>query len=183
MNLISGTPYFKEQWLKGAVVSAANVSYKPTLLKLDLVDNHVHYLDADGKEMIATTPLKEVTLTDTLTNSSWRFVNSSLLPAFTGVKKWYVQLASGKASLYQHFTKLLSERIPYGSATTEQLISTKEDFFVLHNGILTHVKKAKDLVEILKDRKEVLEQFLKDNKHKSTVAELTAIVELYNKQL
>jgi hypothetical protein len=50
--------------MKGTGVSGTGVVYKAGVLKLDLFDNQVHFLDAGGNEMITTSPLKEVILTD-----------------------------------------------------------------------------------------------------------------------
>jgi hypothetical protein len=161
VRLISGTPYFREDWMSGTGVSASGVVYKAGTLKLDLFDNEVHFLDAAGNEMITTSPLKEVILKDSLTGRQFHFIHSSLFPT-TGIRQgWYLQLVAGKASLYQYFFKILSERTPYGSATTEQSIITKEEFYVYHNELMHPVKKLKDFLTIFPDKKNELGEFIK----------------------
>src|SRR5215208_3030005 len=57
-KVVSGSPYFYEDWLKGSVIMNGGKEYAGLSLKLDLVDNELHYLDAAGNEMIATSELQ-----------------------------------------------------------------------------------------------------------------------------
>jgi hypothetical protein len=184
VRLISGSPYFKDEWMRGSGVSGTGIVYKAGILKLDLFDHQIHFLDAFGKEMISTSPLKQLVLTDTLTNQSWQFIHSSLFIQSAVMKPgWYLQLASGTAGLYQYFFKSLSESTPYGSATTEQTIITKEEFYIYHNSSLQQVKKVKDVFPILHDKQTELEKFSKNNsKGKLLEEQLTSLVQLYNEQ-
>ncbi len=184
VRLVSGSPYFKDEWMKGSGVSGTGIAYKAGGLKLDLFDNQIHYLDAFGKEMIATSQLKQLVLTDTLTNQSWQFIHSSLFTQAAAIKPgWYLQLASGTASLYQYFSKALSESTPYGSSTTEQRIITKEEFYIYHNNTLQQVKKVNDVFAVLHDKQKELENFSKNNnKGKLLVDQLISLVEFYNEQ-
>ena len=182
VRLTSGTPYFKDEWLKGTGVSGTGVVYKAGILKLDLFDNEVHFLDAAGNEMITTSPLKEIILTDTITGSTYHFIHSSLFPSSQKSRQgWYLQLATGHASLYQFFLKIVSENRPYGSATTEQTITTKDEFYIYHNAAFQQVKKPKDLLDVLNDNKLELENFLKkSSKHNSLAEQLISLTEFYN---
>lgn len=182
VRLKSGSPYFKEEWMKGNGISATGSVYKAGVLRLDLVDNQVHYLDAEGKEMIATSPLKELILTDTVFNHTYHFVHSSLFQAGSDARQgWYLVLSAGKVGMYQFFSKVVSETTPYGSATTEQNIVTRDEFYLLHNNTLQQVKKPKDLPAILTDKKTELEEILKNNsKNKSTAEQFRAMVDHYN---
>ena len=181
IRLTSGTPYFKDEWMKGIGVSGTGVVYRAGILKLDLFDHKVHFLDAGGNEMITTSPLQQVTLTDSITGKSYHFVHSSLFALPTMKQGWYLQLAAGKISLYQFFSKIISENRPYGSATTEQSIITKDEFFVYYNAALHQVKKVKDLPAILIDYKKDMEDFLNKNSKTGSLADqLTASVNFYN---
>ena len=181
VRLISGTPYFSDEWMKGTGVSGTGVTYKAGVLKLDLFDNKVHFLDAGGNEMISTSPLKELLLTDTLSGKSYHFVHSSLFASPTIKQGWYLLLAAGTIGLYQYFSKMISETKPYGSATTEQHIITKDEYYVYHNATLQQIKKPKDLPAILTDHKKELEEFLNKNSKNGSLAEqLIASVNFYN---
>ena len=52
VNLVEGSPYFKDEWLKGIVVDASNQEYKDIKLRVDLSSNTLHYLDNNEKEFI-----------------------------------------------------------------------------------------------------------------------------------
>ena len=181
-RLVSGSPYFTDQWLKGSSIKSETSTYKAGLLKLDLLEDHVHYLDAAGQEMITTVPLKELTLTDSLTGNSYHFVHSTSFPQGIAPKKgWYLQRSDGKTSLYQFFSKQMMENKPYGSATAEQTIYTRNEFYLYHQGNFQLIKKPKDISSILTDKRKELDEFYKKNENQKASDEdrMTALVNYY----
>jgi hypothetical protein len=183
VNLVEGTPYFKDEWLKGLVVDKSNHEYKDIQLKIDLMANTVHYLGENEKEFVATTTVKEIVLTDAA-GDNYRFVHSSGLETVVNVEKgkWYLWLASGTASLYKKFEKDLTEFKGYGSATTEQRIKTHEKYVILYNNSFLEVKKIKDVPSILAAKKKELEAFLKtkDDDKASMDDRMVKLIEYYN---
>lgn len=183
VRLTEGTPYFKDDWMKGLAISDKNLRYQNAQVKLDLFENELHYLGSNGTEMICTIPLKDITLTDTLSGTSYHFVHSAAVPALSQVKKgWYMPLAEGKASLYLSFVKTVQEYKPYNSSVAEQKIMTAEEFLLAANGTLFKLKKPKDLPDMLADKKAELEAFLKKDEMKngSNAERLAAMVGYYN---
>jgi len=77
---------------------------------------------------------------------------------------WLLQLADGKAGLYKLEKKQLNESRPYGSATTEQRITSINSFYVLFNNQLTRVKKTSDIPDILTSQKAALLDYIKSNR-------------------
>jgi hypothetical protein len=152
-------------------------------IKIDLLTNDIHYLDDKEKEFVATTPVKEIVLTDAAENN-YRFIHSSGLENILNVEKdkWYLWLASGTASLYKKFAKDLSESRPYGSATVEQRIRTQEKYLILYNNSFLEVKKIKDLPTVLANKKKELEDFLKknDDEKASMDDRMVKLIEYYN---
>jgi hypothetical protein len=183
VSLVEGSPYFNEEWLKGVLVGQNGQEYKGLQIKLDLIENSIHYKDEKGNELITTTPIKEVVLTDALGNN-YKFVHSSSLPeTATNLKKgWYLWLCSGTASLYKYYDKNILEHTPYNSATTEQKVRTTEKYLVLYNNAFVEVKKLKDAPAVLANKKTELEEFLKnkDSKDLSLDDRFLALVEYYN---
>src|SRR5258706_16224880 len=55
-RLVDGTPYFSEDWMKGVALMDSLGRYAG-IVKLDLMENKIHYQDAKGNEMVATTKL------------------------------------------------------------------------------------------------------------------------------
>ena len=93
-----------------------------------------------------------------------------------------MQLVSGKARLYQYFRKWMVEDKPYGSATTEQSIVTKEEFYVLVNDSLLQLKKAKELPALLPDKKKEIETYLsqKEVQNLGAAEQFTSIINYYD---
>jgi hypothetical protein len=183
VRLTSGTPYFTDQWLKAKGLTAAGKVYSTGALKLNLLDNQILFLDLSGNELVSSVALSELFLLDTITGSEYHFVHSSVLSKNAAAKNgWYQQLTTGKASLYQYYQKQLTESKPYGSATTEQNIVTKEQFFIYVNEKLYQMKKPKDVLAILTDKKKELEENLnkKDFQQLTAAEQVMLLVNLYN---
>ena len=99
------SPFFKENWMRGTLVFSNGKSQTGLLVKLDLFENNIHYLDGVGIENINVTPVREVSLLDTSSKKEFRFIHSSALAA-TGVEPgWYEVLCSGNSSLYKKTIK------------------------------------------------------------------------------
>jgi hypothetical protein len=183
VRLTDGTPYFKDTWMNSVATSDKNIRYQSRRVKLDLFDNEVHFLTDNEAELICTVPLKDITLTDTVTGASYRFVHSVAMPILAQAKKgWFLQLVQGKASLFQSFAKTLQEYKPYNSPVAEQKIITSEEFILAVNGSLYRPKKPKEIPELLPDKKTELEAFLKTDRLKSgsNAEKMAAMVSYYN---
>jgi hypothetical protein len=183
VSLVSGTPYFKEDWMKGELVGETGTEYKGLSIKIDLLADQVHYQDAKGVDYITTTPIREIVLTDS-SKDNYRFIHSSYLPQDNSSLKsgWYLWLCTGTASLYKAFNKRLTEQRPYNSATTEQSIASTERYLVLYNNAYLEIKKLKDAPSVLANKKAELEEFLKskDDKNSSMDDRFLALINYYN---
>jgi len=162
-KLVEGTPYFKDDWMKGMVTINGDQQFAGVYLKLDLYDNLVHYKDNIGTELIASTTIKKLTLFDSATQEVYNFINGPFIIANNKLSGWYQSLAEGNVSLFKQFKKQLREDRPYGSATFEQSIFTSTHYFVLMNGDFKEVKKLKDLPDLLVSKKDQVSQYIKTN--------------------
>ena len=179
IRLVEGSPFYVDQWQKSTVITPQGKVMKDVQVKLDLMDGHVHYLDAKGTEYIATTQVKEIILNDSVNNKDFRFLSSFGLPLLKA--GWYVPLVEGTASLYKIFDKTLREDKPYGSALTEQKIVTKEKYVIVYNNQAFYLKNDKEVPSVLADKKVDVESFLKDqNKKQSLQEKLVETVRYYN---
>lgn len=160
-KLVEGTPYFAEEWMGGKVIMSGGFAYDSIYLRIDLLNNTLHYLDQAGREMIATTPVKAVILTDSGTGMKFRFIHSSYLTVSGKIESgWYQLLTEGRALLLKQFVKNLNENRPYGSGALEQTIVTHTVYFLLEEAVLTPVKKFKDLPALVKDKKNELKAYI-----------------------
>src|SRR5215813_8777887 len=49
-KVTEGSPFFKDDWMKGSVIVKSGEQYDNQLLRLDLISNELHYLDSMGQE-------------------------------------------------------------------------------------------------------------------------------------
>ncbi|HEY1021345.1 MAG TPA: hypothetical protein VGE06_03490 [Flavisolibacter sp.] len=183
VRLVEGTPYFSDKWMKVVAIAESGERYRSPRARLDLFDNQLLFLNDYEKEFTCTIPLKEITLTDSLTGVSYHFVSAPALPFSANSNRgWCLELVKGKASLYKQFTKAVSENKPYGSSVAEQTIRTAEVFLIGYNNVLYSAKKPKDVPGILADRKKDLEAYLQTEAAKkgSNTDTITALVTYYN---
>jgi hypothetical protein len=165
VRVVSGSPYFNENWMKGKVALGNGRMYDSMRLKLDLIDHSLLYLGKDNNELIATQPVKGVTLADSITRQQYHFIHSSFLSLDKNMfRGWYQILSSGKATLYKFIRKDIKENRPYGSATVEQSIETTDQYFLFYNSVFTRVKKIKDMPEILAGKKDEMKRYIDQQK-------------------
>lgn len=161
VRVVSGTPYFKEAWMKGSLDLSDGRGYENLWLKLDLMDNSLLYVDTDGKEMVATSVIKNVTLIDSVTGKKFDFIHSSFIGVADKMEPgWYQVIATGKAAVYKRFVKIINEFKPYGSATYEQSIVTGGRYYLFSDSIFSEIKKFKSLPDILQSKRKELNEFI-----------------------
>lgn len=181
VRVVEGTPFFKDGWMKSNYIHP--VLKTNVVMRLDLVANEVHFRDEADEILIATTPIKQLLLVDTVSNVQYHFIHSSLLDVDKNrADGWYQQLISGKASLYKHYIKQVTETLPYGQATHEQKIKTIPHYYVLVDGEMKKISKIKDLENVLQDRANDVASLIRENGLKGKEdADYMAVVTLYNR--
>lgn len=181
-RIIEGTPFFNDQMMKGAVILSEGKEYKNIMVRLNLLESQVNYLDEKHTEMIATTPIKEVIIWDTINTKDHRFIFSDYIEATEKPEKDFYELVqSGKAELYKQYKKRILESKPYGSATTEQSIRTEIKYYLLLEGKWTHLKKIKELPDLFPGKRSEIQKFINEKKLTAdNHANFEAVVAYYN---
>ncbi|MET0392440.1 MAG: hypothetical protein ABW019_04830 [Chitinophagaceae bacterium] len=181
VRLASGSPYFSEKWMKGAIGVDDSTKYADIRLRLDLVDNTVIYLNDKNEEMVSVATIRQIYLRDTTNGQSYLFTHSSAIPGHTD-KAWYQVLSTGaKATLYKQYSKTMVESKAYASSVTEQTIRTEERYFVAVNNTLARVKKIKDIIELVPDKKTELADYAQKSKLSGKKeSDFVALIEYYN---
>jgi len=134
-------------------------------VRINLLETQVNYMDDKQVELVASSPIKEVVLWDTVNQKDYRFVFSGSIDATEKPEKDYYELLhTGKVELYKQYKKKLTEFTPYGSATVEQRIQTNSRFFVLKDKQWKEIRKIKDLVNLLSDKSAEISKYISDNK-------------------
>jgi hypothetical protein len=185
VRITSGSAYFSETWMKADLILDKDKVCRNAIVRLDLLDNSVEYIDSKGNKMISTTPIKEMTLTDSITGEKFRFFHSSSLPDAKGISTgWYQVLTDGKASLFKFVTKSITETRPYGAATVEQAIVSSDEYFLSTTTSFGKVKKLSALPDMLPAKKEELKKYISNNKlYGKSDYDFSSVVEYYNSLL
>jgi hypothetical protein len=181
-KIVEGSPYFKNQWLPGVLVSSTeSKAYKAEKLKLDLITNQIHFIDKDGEEKIATADFKEIRLYDSVTNSVYKLKKQVSYPDATKKDLWHLELVDGAVCLYKYIRKQILTSTSYGSTIEEQRVRDLDAFFISANNKFYQVKSATELSSILNDKEKELQIFIKNLKDKKNkAAAIIQTVEYYN---
>lgn len=172
VNLLEGTPYLSDTWMTGRVVSNTGKEFSGQMIKLDLLNNELHFINNNGSELISNISAKEIWLHDSISGTNYHLIHtSSFTPEIKGQNHWYQLLDSGKVRLYKAYQKVLTESLPYGGSTYEQRIRTIAYYFIEINNTLHYVKKIKELPEQLADKKKELDAFIKKQGYHNNVTQ------------
>jgi hypothetical protein len=183
VKLTAGSPFFKDQWMKGTLVLDDGKAYLNKQIRLNLFDNEVNYLDATGQEMVASSPIKRIVLNDTVSSVRYDFVLGDQLHSSDKSlgKIWFQVLVNDKVSLCDQIKKTMHESIAYGTATTDEDIVTANYYYLQMNGDLVRVKKWDELPELLKDKKDQINQYIGAHHLKGKSSDdFTQVVKYYN---
>jgi hypothetical protein len=180
--IVEGSAFFNEALLNGKIILSGGKIYADINLRLDLMDNTVHYMSPEGEELIATSPIKSIILIDPVSKKENKFDHSDFIGTGSKVEKgWYEMLDTGTVRLYKRHNKSIRENKPYGSATVEQYITTTYSYYMLINSIFTPVKKIKSLPDMLQDKKtELLAYINSNNLTGKSDKDYMALVSYYN---
>ena len=181
-RVVEGSPFFNEQMMKGAIILAEGKEYNDMLIRLNLLESQINYVNEKQVEMIASTPIKEVLLLDTIRKKEHRFIFSTYIESIERPDKdFYELLQSGKAALYKQYKKSLMESKPYGSATIEQTIRTEPRYYLLVKRQWMRIKKLKELPSLIADKQKDIQKFINDKKLSGDNEEnFTAVISFYN---
>lgn len=164
-RVVEGSPFFSEEMMKGAIILSEGKEYRNIIVRINLLDFQVNYIGDKQIELVASTPIREVVLWDTINSKDYRFISSNFIDATVKPEKdFYELLQAGKTELYKQHKKQMLESKPYGSATVEQRIQTEVFYFVLKEKQWKRVKKLKDLTALLNDKAADIAKFISDNK-------------------
>jgi hypothetical protein len=183
VRVTAGTPFFKEAFLPALLFDNEGSRYRCKAVRLNLLDNEVNFLGADGKEMIASSPVRQIILMDSSTKENFYFVlGSALKPAEKQLEKvWFQVLVNDETSLCRQIKKKIHETPSYGTATTDQDIISIDAYYLYRNGSLLPVRNWDDLQSQLQDQKPVLTGYIHDHHLKGrSAADFTQLVTAYN---
>ena len=183
VRVTAGTPFFSPQWMKATLILGSGKTCGNVILRLNLLENSVIYKDAKGDERIATTPLRHISLRDSIAGTEYNFVYGSELNSTDRKwqKTWFQVLVSSKVSLCKQLKKTVQETTPYYSGTKEETIYTTGIYFVYMNKVLVPLGKWNDLLQLLNDNKDRVGAYIRSNHIKGTSdQDYIQVVNYYN---
>jgi len=180
--VVEGSAFFNDQFVAGKIILSGGRVYDKVKLRLDLIDNTVQYKTPEGEDMVATTPIRSIVLYDAASEKALQFDHSDYITPGSKVETgWYQLLDTGATWLYKRHNKSVREDKPYGSATTEQHITTSYNYYIIVNSVFTPVKKFKSLPDILQDKKAELQEYINLNSLTGkSDKDYSAVVAYYN---
>jgi hypothetical protein len=182
-DVIQGSAYFKDGWMRGTFIVPGGPAQTGFVVRMDLLDNKVHFLNEVGDEMEATMQIQEVFLEDTILGQKYQFRHSNFITndAIKPDHGWYQVLQDGKASLLKRYKKQMIDTKPdYGSTTVHSKIITDEQYYILNDKRLQQIKRISDVYLVFFDKKAELEDFISKNKLKSREDDYIRIIAQYN---
>jgi hypothetical protein len=183
VRVTAGTPFFKPQFMKAVLFDDGGGRYRCNAVRINLLDNEINFLGADGREMIASSPVRRIILNDSLTGANYYFIwGLELTPAEPALEKvWFQVLVNDETSLCRQIKKRIHETPSYGTATTDEDILSIDTWYIHRDGKLLPVKNWDHLLEQLQDQKPLLTQYIHDHHLKGkSVEDWTQLVTAYN---
>src|ERR1044072_5559525 len=65
-RVVEGSPFFISEMMHGSIISSEGKEYRNVLIRLNLLETQVNYLSEKQIEFIASTPIREVVIWDTV---------------------------------------------------------------------------------------------------------------------
>ncbi|HWK06419.1 MAG TPA: hypothetical protein VNS58_22450 [Puia sp.] len=182
---VEGSPFFKDEWVEGTVISANDKKYDHIKLRLNLQTQEWHFLAKDNTEMtVPKGTIKEILLYDSAGNNKKGTTFQCGFPAIDAQDKdnFYQVLSQGKVWLLRSLRKTISQRKDDLSGDVRKEFVTYEVYYLFAGGTLQRVKKDKSFfLTLLADKKNRLEDFINENKLKFKSADdFVRVIDYYN---
>ncbi|MGN6416213.1 MAG: hypothetical protein ACTHMC_01890 [Pseudobacter sp.] len=182
---IKGTPFFTKSWGTASVTLKDNRTFKNVPVRLNCVNNTLHYLTSNKEEMIAPDgAIKELLLIDSAESGvkEYQFVSGYPAIGRHTAFTFYERQLNGKTQLLVFTKKRMLESRPLGSAAPEKEYLGVEQYFVFKDGEMHEWQKGKDfLLNLLSDKRDVVESYIKEQRLKCRSEEdLKKVLSFYN---
>lgn len=183
-RIAEGTPFFSERWMQGKVLLENGAISALLSLRLNLVENAVHYMDKDGAEMVISAPLRYLVMTDP-EGRQYNFLHGDQLTDDKELKDaWFQVLVNADISLCRLTRKAIRQSGSYGTTITEQTIQTTETYFVKRKNDFIRIRKWDDLLAVMDDKKDLVRSYSREHHlNGRNEKEYIEILDYYNHSL
>lgn len=181
---IKGSPFLPGEWAKAVVTLKDNRIFSGISMRLNCVNNSIHYLTSQKTEMVAPDGMiKEIVMVDSTGASPTEYRLASGFPEIgkNTAATFYERLVYGKAQLLKYTKKKLKEYKAYAGATEKEYVSN-EDYYVFINNDIKEWEKGKEfLLEMLADKKEKVQEYINEQKLKcKSIDDVKLVLNYYN---
>jgi hypothetical protein len=179
-RVTDGSPWWYDIFMPADLADGKGGVYKNIPVKIDLLADKVFYRDSAGALFELLTPVKYLRAFPPGSADTLKLVRAEYYPdspdrSITG---WMQLLVLGDAMLLKDLNRSISENTPFGSAVTEYIISSQENWVVALNGQLYKVKKTKELQQLLAGHKPGMQQYRVTQK--AFDAQVRELITVYN---
>lgn len=182
---VEGSPYFIDSFRFANITTNKGSVYENVKTRIDLHSNEIQLVVKEGKEIIAEDGLiKNILLVDSSEAEPVHFFFRSGYPAIdkNTDNTFYEVLSDGNIQLLRHITKEIQETKNEMSGEISKQFIKREEYYIFLNGQIRKIKRDKDFIfEIMSDKKDKIEEYLKGKKLNFKNTEmLTRLFEYYN---
>ncbi|MCU0333958.1 MAG: hypothetical protein MUF62_02780 [Chitinophagaceae bacterium] len=151
-KVVEGSPFFNANWRPAALLLSNGEVIEQLQVKVNLLENQIHYLDPAGREMVTMQEVKSVIFLDEANDTSAVLVNRLALTTATAAPDGWMQLLSkGKATLLKRMIKQDVEVKGYGASTVVTHINTTTQYLLLFNGRIEKIQTLADIADRLEN--------------------------------
>ncbi|HTE26360.1 hypothetical protein [Flavitalea sp.] len=160
-----GSPFLFEDYLPVTLISLDGKYYSDIMVKVNLVDKEIYYRLPDGKEMVSTTPVKQIIFT--VAPISYPGLDSIIITSLNSAVNAKgadiaMVCADGKLKLLTKINITYKDTQEYGNTNTTRTFTRKEYFeYIRGNNAAEKLPKSPDaIVQLMNDRKKDIQTFI-----------------------
>ena len=182
---IAGSPYFNDRWNYGVVTLKTNAIYKKNALRLDVLNQEIHYLSETNTEMsVAARYAKELVLTDSVKALVTQYHFQSGFPAIDNHDEnfLYQVLTKGHLTLLMALKKnVVTEKNDF-SGETHREYRSYEQLYICADGVMQRFKKDKAFIlGLMTSQRDKIAAFTKNTQPDyHSIEDIKKIIDYYN---
>jgi hypothetical protein len=188
-NDVMGTTFLNELWSRGKVVNLQGKEFEVEKMRFNIAQNRIEY-EVNGQAYELTIPYRAFSISESTDDGSMidrNFKNNFPSVETQSEKTFYEIVYDGDAKLLRHYKIRVNEYAEYGSMVRTKRFTKVSSLYIYHPNkkTLTKIsKKKQDLLEVFDDKKEAVEQFMRDSKIKKNISEseVVTLCKFYDSQ-
>jgi hypothetical protein len=182
---IKGTPFYIDSFTHCFFTIGDGKTYKGIKMRLNLFSNELHFQGKDDVEFVADKGVvKKIVFLQVVKDSVETSVFGCGYPPInnnSGIT-YYQELTAGKVIILKSTIKVLQGRQSLTSSPLDKEFVDNHTYYVYRDGKIAKLYKGREYVlNMLSDKKEVMEQFLSNEKLKcNTTEDIQKAIAYYN---